>query len=563
MMHSTRRSRSARHLVAAFGLASSVMLGSAATPRAAHAQWSTTYEQYYLPGKFNFTFRRDYPAADRLFNAFDYGHAILYERLYNNSRAPASELEEQEYNFITRKLLVSPPRLPLAEAAIEVNYAKIAPEAKAMFDWAHLLHRQIYDVLASESMTQSEKDAKIAELVAYYKTRPDLAFSSVPKNMELMEGQPYSLAFRQRYPKFNGLIWGYHWLQVGLYEPLMIGRSQEERQAGVAAAVTRFRQMLENAPEHMPRVMPMTATIAPSFAKRYPEASIIFDNLHAMHDVVSDILANDVVPHGGKRAAILEAASRYRDDRTFLMPVAEWASMGQMIGIENMGGPAVGVLSGWTAPTIPRGITMADAMKSMPGMAGMGHGATAPAAGHSMPGMSMPGMKMNDSAHAGTMPGMSMGEPTAHSGHASGMAGMNMGDNDSSMRALHERMMEDPVIHERMMADTAMRRMMSGMSMDSSSMHMMHRMPASAPSHAAGPASAHSHAHESSSASRKAAPAHTPTLKSSSTKVAPNKATPKKASTKKAPARPMVHDMPGMKMPGMNMQGMNMPGMKP
>ena len=272
-------------------LIGATVAATAGTPAVAGAQWSTAYEQYYLPGKFNWTFRTQYPAADRLFAAFDYGHAILYERLYNDPHAPVSHLEEDEFDFITRKLLVSPPRLPLEEAAIEVNYARMAPEAKMMFDWAHLLHRQIYDVLASESMSQADKDATIAELVTYYKTRPDLAFSSVPKNMELMEGQSYSLAFRHRYPKFNGLIWGYHWLQVGLYEPMMIGTTQAERQAGVAAAVTRFRQMLENAPEHMPRVMPMTAAIAPAFATRYQEAAIIFDNLHAMHDVVSDILA--------------------------------------------------------------------------------------------------------------------------------------------------------------------------------------------------------------------------------------------------------------------------------
>ena len=192
-------------------LASSLAFAALATivaPSQARAQWSRTYEQFYLPGTCNWTFRREYAAADRLFNAFDYGHAILYERLYTDPGAAVSELETDEYNFITQKLLVSPPNLPLEEAAIEINYAKMAPEAKMMFDWAHLLHRQIYDVLASENMTQAQKDAKVAELVAYYKTRPDLAFSSQPKNMDLMEGQPYSLAFRQAFPKFNGLIWG-------------------------------------------------------------------------------------------------------------------------------------------------------------------------------------------------------------------------------------------------------------------------------------------------------------------------------------------------------------------
>ncbi|MEO6528807.1 MAG: hypothetical protein ABIP93_19475 [Gemmatimonadaceae bacterium] len=236
------------------------------TANRASAQWVTTFDQFYFPDRTNWAFRNNYPAADRLFNAFDYGHAILYERLYTRPGADPSTLEVKEYDFITRKLLVDPPRVPLEEAAIEIAYAKLAPEAKAMFDWAHVLHRQVYDVWADERVPLAEKDARVATLLAYYKTRRDLAFSSVPKTMELMEGQYYSRAFRDGYPKFNGLIWGYHWLQVGLYEPLVVGRNADERQTGVLAAVARFRQMLENAPEHMPRLMPMTAAIAPMFS---------------------------------------------------------------------------------------------------------------------------------------------------------------------------------------------------------------------------------------------------------------------------------------------------------
>jgi hypothetical protein len=58
-----------------------------------------------------------------------------------------------------------------------------------MFEWAHVLHRQVYDVLADERLTMERKDARIARILAYYKTRPDLAFSSVPKTMDLMEGE--------------------------------------------------------------------------------------------------------------------------------------------------------------------------------------------------------------------------------------------------------------------------------------------------------------------------------------------------------------------------------------
>ena len=337
-------------------------------PASAESQWATVSEQVYLPGPFNWQFRKNYPSADRLFNAFDYGHAILYEKLWTQPAAPVSLLEDKEYAFITQKLLVNPPGLPLEESAIEVSYVKMAPEAKMMFEWAHLLHRQIYDVWADERMHPAEKDSRIRQLLQYYKSRKDLAFSSVPKNMDLMEGQPYSLAFRNKYPKFNGLIWAYHWLQIGLYEPLLSGQNGDERQTGVLATVARFRQMLENSPANMPRVMPMTPAVAPLFTARYPEAAIIFDNLHGMHDVISDILANPSVPRQRKRAEILLAARRYRDDTSFVMTRAEWLDMAKSMGVENMGGPAGGLLADLPEPTVETGAAVDHAA--------MGHGPT-------------------------------------------------------------------------------------------------------------------------------------------------------------------------------------------
>ncbi|HUQ47047.1 MAG TPA: hypothetical protein VM053_02250 [Gemmatimonadaceae bacterium] len=412
-------------------------------PVSAEAQWSTTHEQFYLPGSFNWQFRKNYPGADRLFNAFDYGHAILYERLWNNPNAAVSELEQKEFNFITSRLLVNPPDLPLEESAIEIAYVKIAPEAKMMFEWAHLLHRQIYDVLADERLSPAQKDAKVYELIRYYKTRNDLAFSSVPKSMDLMEGQPYSTAFRKRYPKFNGLIWAYHWLQIGLYEPLLAGKSKEERQTGVAATVTRFRQMIEQAPTWMPRVMPMTPAVAPLFTARYPEAAIIFDNLHSMHDVISDILANPSVSRDQKRSEILKAGQRYRDNTSFVVKADEWREMATMMGVENMGGPVRGFLPAFPKPTVERGATMQSAMAGMNNMAGMQHG-TAPAAA---PQPSMPGMDHS------TMP-VATGS-TGTMNHSS-MPGMT-GGSSSDMAALHARMMADTVIRARVDSDPVLR----------------------------------------------------------------------------------------------------------
>jgi hypothetical protein len=334
------------------------------------AQWSTVSEQYHLPASHNWAFRKAHRDADRLFNAFDYGHAILYELLWRKPGKATQALEVERYEFITRTLLVNPPNLPLEEAAIAPAYSRLVPEAKATFEWAHLLHRQIYDVLADNRLSESDQDLLVARLVAYYRSRPDLAFSTKPKGMAMMEGQPYSLAFRKGFPKFNGLIWGYHWLQVGLYDALLAGSTPDERSANITAAVARFRQMLVDPPRSLPYVMPMTPGIAPRFTQRYPEAAAIFDNLHSMHDVISDILASDVVPRDRKRAEILNALAQYRDDTTEVVSREEWLGMAQGMGIENQGGPVVGVLAIPPKPTVEIGAVMRHDAPAAGGHAG-------------------------------------------------------------------------------------------------------------------------------------------------------------------------------------------------
>ncbi len=456
--------------------AAMLVLGTGLAAEPAQAQWARQHEQFYMPASHNWVFRRNFPAADRLFNAFDYGHAILYEKLYTRPGAPASELEEREYDFVTRHLLVSPPRMPLEEAAIEQEYVKLAPEAKLMFEWAHILHRQIYDVLGDDRLSQAQKDAEIADLLSYYKSRPDLAFSSVPKNMELMEGQYYSTAFREGWPKFNGLIWGYHWLQVGLYEPLLTGKTPEERQTGVLATVARFRQMLENAPENMPRMMPMTPAIAPVFAARYPEAAIIFDNLHGMHDVISDILASPQVPRNRKREEILRAAERYRDATSFVMTEAEWREMAAMMGVQNMGGPVSGFLAGFPTPTVERGAVMAHGGPGGTDHAGHAQpatpqpGATAGAQDHAAMGHAQPA-PAGQTGHAGHGAAPAAPTPAAGTDHgAHGQTGADRGLQAAPTaaeaargRELHDRMMADPVIRARVHADPELHRLMESL----------------------------------------------------------------------------------------------------
>jgi hypothetical protein len=230
----------------------------------------------------------------------------------------------------------------------------------------------------------------------------------------------------------------------------------------VRATVARFWQMLQDAPRTMPYQMPMTPAVAPAFAARYPEAAIIFDNLHSMHDVVSDILANDSVPRARKRAEIMRAARLYRDDTSYVMPVPAYLTMAREMGVENMGGPAVGFVPQLPTPTVTYGAVMEHDEQTgrMVGMKygqhtgahGGAHGAehTAAAGGG---GGAKDSAADEHAAHAApaapAAPAATAADsaPTTHDGH--------------DMRAMHQRMMADPVIRRRVMADTALRRMMA------------------------------------------------------------------------------------------------------
>ncbi len=298
-------------------------------------------EQFYLPGNFNWKFLNGYPEAARLFNAFDYGHSVLYETLWSKPGAPVSLLETERFEYLTGNLLRRPPRFAVVEEAVAPAYARLAWRAVLIFDRAHVLHRQIYDAYADERLADSARIALVERLTDWYLADREYALAVAPKAMELMNEQPFSQVFRRGYPRFNGLIWAYHWLQVGLYEPLIQGRSPSDRKAGVQSTLAHFWAMLDSAPARLPSVMPMTSAVAPVFSARHTRAAIIFDNLHMLHDIISDILVSDRIPREGKRDAIYAALREFQDAGRNTMDMDHWRMMGEhMGGVEKMGGRA-------------------------------------------------------------------------------------------------------------------------------------------------------------------------------------------------------------------------------
>ncbi|GCL49650.1 hypothetical protein NIES3804_12060 [Microcystis aeruginosa NIES-3804] len=219
-------------------------------------------------------------------NAIAVGHAFAYEDIVTGK---AKDLETKTYQKINW-VLKNPPKFMPDEGNISPTFGRKYGVLEQVFEWAHIFHAQTVDVLASSKLTNKEKEAEIEKLYKFYLTKVPYAITGLPMNMGYLDSQPYSKAFRQKYPKVNGLFWGYHWLQGTMYDLLYEKTLEEQKQAYKQVGKQYHSQELYRTDRAF---MPMFAELSPKFAGRFPEISNTFDNLHMLHDMVNDILASD------------------------------------------------------------------------------------------------------------------------------------------------------------------------------------------------------------------------------------------------------------------------------
>jgi hypothetical protein len=219
-------------------------------------------------------------------NAIAVGHAFAYEDIVTGK---AKDLETKTYQKINW-VLKNPPKFMPDEGNISPTFGRKYGVLEQVFEWAHIFHAQTVDVLASSKLTNEEKEAEIKKLYQFYLTKVPYAITGLPMNMGYLDSQPYSKAFRQKYPKVNGLFWGYHWLQGTMYDLLYEKTLEEQKQAYKQVGKQYHSQELYRTDRAF---MPMFAELSPKFARRFPEISNTFDNLHMLHDMVNDILASD------------------------------------------------------------------------------------------------------------------------------------------------------------------------------------------------------------------------------------------------------------------------------
>lgn len=286
-------------------------------------------------------FARVHPEAAATLGSYEAAHAALLEWLLIESSASPRQLEGVLFDRIRERLTrVTDSRTRPMQAEMP-GFSRFAPRVAGILEAAHALHRELYDIHADERTLN--KNAVVGEAIDRYLSRSDVALPDRPKSMLIIDGQEHSGAFRERYPETNGLMWTAHWLEIAVHDPLMYYPAAESRREGVRAVVDRFQEMLAGPTTGFPTQMPTSAAIAPELVRRHKRAAAIFDNLHMLHGVVVDILADEGVPN--KALALDEATRQFMDPDHLAASELDWMLMSLRHGIYDQGGPAIGRLT--------------------------------------------------------------------------------------------------------------------------------------------------------------------------------------------------------------------------
>ena len=283
-----------------------VALAMVALATAACSQFELRDKRFYYRAFWNFALREDLAELDSEFNGVDFGHSNLYENLLLTGGKDVAAIEERARKE-TLAFIATKPRLNPNEEAIAPTYMKLAWRAQNTFDEAHALHRATYDIVVSD---EPDKERALRNVLAYYQ-QSEYAITAQRLDHHRLDQFPYSKAFRTRFPLFNATIWSYHYLQVAVYDPLQAATNLAAKTKAVRPILTTYRGYLDQPPVQW-TFMPLTAEYSPAFAAQYPEVANIFDNLHMLHDNISDILTSERLPTWeAKREEIYRVVDHY------------------------------------------------------------------------------------------------------------------------------------------------------------------------------------------------------------------------------------------------------------
>lgn len=214
------------------------------------------------------------------------------------------------YNRMRQLALGPRIRLDPDLEAASPRFARLAWGVGQSFMWTHALHENAFDAYAAPGYSMAERHRMVEEATDEYFKNPR-ALTCVEIPMERVHQLPYHGAFACKYPRMIGLIWAGHWFHGGVYEgELAVMRGEKTREQVIAEVEAEFERLVQNPPSEHPHF----THIAPEFTRLHPRAAGVFANMHMLHDMVADILADDRITD--KRGAIYEARDMMLASRT-------------------------------------------------------------------------------------------------------------------------------------------------------------------------------------------------------------------------------------------------------
>ena len=157
------------------------------------SQWATRDHRWQPRGPWKWAVMRDLPQLYREFNGIDFGHAQLAETLLRTQNP--GEVERARSEVLT--FIFSAPSVPPDEEQVAPTFNRMAWEVAKTFDWAHLFHRSLYDLFASDKVT--DKEAVYRKLLADYLEKPEAITPHRLDHHGALWSFPESKTFRDRF----------------------------------------------------------------------------------------------------------------------------------------------------------------------------------------------------------------------------------------------------------------------------------------------------------------------------------------------------------------------------
>lgn len=285
-----------------------------------------------LPHRFSY--------VEDVLRALEASQAIVFQAIAASPAESRGEVDQQLFAHLVRDGVAAgelPSALHFAGEGAAGSEA-VPADVQALLDRTDALYWRLLSVAADPDPSRLEREA--SNLVEAYEA--ETALSSAPTDMAVVAANTPAGAFQQAYPRLHGLIWAQTWLRLAVFEPLLVYRTPQARQAGLTAVLARFWDMLEEPPLHFPTAMPMAPMIAQNFTVLSPGAAAILENEDMLFESIGDILVSE--PAQSRSSAILAVARGLQAGGYRQITRFQWRQMAVMHGVGNQGGWAIGIV---------------------------------------------------------------------------------------------------------------------------------------------------------------------------------------------------------------------------